>query len=43
MVELYRRSLLGFLTLHFRGETSRDNVLEMIEEANFDAVKGEEL
>jgi hypothetical protein len=38
-----RRSLLGFLTLHFRGETSRDNVLGMIEQTNLDSVKGEEL
>ncbi len=38
-----RRSLLGFLTLHFRGETSRDNVLALIDQASLDPAKGDEL
>jgi hypothetical protein len=38
-----RRSLLGFLILHFRGEMSRDKVLSLMEEANLDAARGDEL
>ncbi len=38
-----RRSLLGFLTLHLRGETVRDNVLSVIEEANLDSSMGDDL
>jgi hypothetical protein len=38
-----RRSYMGFLTLYLRGETSRDSILELINAANFDSAKGEEL
>lgn len=38
-----RRSLLGFLSLHLRGENSRETVLSQIERAHLDPVQGEDL
>jgi hypothetical protein len=38
-----RRAYLAFLTLYLRGETSRDDILELIGETSFDSTLGEEL
>jgi hypothetical protein len=38
-----RRSILGFLALYFRGETSREDVLSSLDEASLDAARGDEL
>ena len=38
-----RRSYLGFITLYLRGENSRDVILDLIADANFDDTKGSEL
>jgi hypothetical protein len=38
-----RRALLGFLTLHFRGESSRDDLLSLTEQASLDPTVGDTL